>query len=93
MIDNFEEVVDFANSQGGWTGYVWGKIGLINGFSLLGNDIREPGDNRVIYQDISTCVVHHHPPKNDYLNLSTIQGRSLDNLQFDFFYTKNMLLQ
>ena len=42
------------------------------------------GDNKVLSQEISTRVVHLHPSKKNYLNLSTIHGRSLDNLNFDF---------
>ena len=34
---------------------------LINDVILLGNDIKEPGDNKVVAQDISTRVVHLHP--------------------------------
>ena len=48
------------------------------------HDIKEPGDNKVLSQEISTHVVHLHPSKKDYLDLSTIQGGSLDNLKFDF---------
>ena len=76
--------VDLVNSEGGWTVYGWGKRGLINHVSLLGNDIKDPGDNKVLSQKISTHVVHLHPSKKDYLKLSTIHGRSLDNLRFDF---------
>ena len=84
IVDNFDKIVDLVNSEGGWTVYRWGKRGLIIDVSLLGNDIKESGDNKVPYQDISTHVVHLHPSKKDYLDLSTIHGRSLDNLKFDF---------
>ena len=63
---------------------IWHKRVFINDVSLLGNDIKEHGDNKVLSQEISTRVVHIHPSKKDYLDLSTIQGRSLDNLKFDF---------
>ena len=72
------------NSKGGWTVYGWGKRGLINDVSILGNYIKEPGNNKVISQEISTHVLHLHPPKKYYLNLYTIHGRSLENLKFDF---------
>ena len=39
------------------------KRGLINDVSLLVNDSKEPGDNKVCSQDISTRVVHFHQPK------------------------------
>ena len=84
IVDAFDEVFDLVNSEGGWTVYGWGKIGLINDVSILGSDIKEPGDNMILYQYISTHVVHLHPSKKDYLNISTINGRSLDNLKFDF---------
>ena len=84
VVDAFEKNVDLDNSQGGWTIYGWGKIGLINDVSLLGNDIKEPGDNKVLSKQILTHVVHLQPPKKYYLNLSTIHGMSLDNLKFDF---------
>ena len=84
IVDAFDEIFDLLNSEGGWIVYGWGKRGLINDVILLGNDIKEPGDNKVLYQDISTHVVHIHPLKKDYLDLSTIHGRSLDNIKFDF---------
>ena len=84
IVDAFDKIVDLVSSEVGWTVYGWDKRGLINDFSLLGNDIKEPGDNKVLSQEISTHVVHLYPPKKDYLNLSTIHGRSLDNLKFDF---------
>ena len=77
-------MVDLFNSEGGWTIYGWGKRGLINYVSLLGNDIKETGHNNVIYLELSTHVVNLHPQKKDYLELSTINGRSLDNLKFGF---------
>ena len=63
IVDSLEEIVDLVNSKGEWTVYGWGKIGLINGISLLGNGIKEPGDNKVISQEISIYVVHLHPSK------------------------------
>ena len=60
------------------------KRGLMNDVSLLGNYIKDHGDNKVISQDISTHVLHLHPPKKEYPNLSTIHWRSLDNLKFEF---------
>ena len=84
IVDSFDEIVDLVHSKGGWTVYERDKRGLINDFSLLGNDIKEPGDNKVLSQDISTHVVNIHPPKKDSLDISTINGRSLDNLKFDF---------
>ena len=84
IVDAFDKIVDLVSSEVGWTVYGWDKRGLINDFSLLGNDIKEPGDNKVLSQEISTHVVHLYPPKKDYLNLSKIHGRYLDNLKFDF---------
>ena len=84
IVDAFDKIVDLVNSTGGWTVYGWGKRGLINDVSILGNYIKEPGDNKVISQEISTHVVHLHPSNKYYLELSTIHGRSLDNLKFDF---------
>ena len=46
---------------------------------------QEPVDNKVPSQEISTHVVHIQPLKKDYLRLSTIHRRSLDNLKFDFY--------
>ena len=85
IVDSFDEVVYLVNSKSGWTFYWWCKRGLIKYVNLLGNDIKEPGDNKVLSKDISTIVVHIHPSKKDYINISTIHGRSLDNLKFDFF--------
>ena len=78
-----EEIFDLVNSKGGWTVYGWGERSFINDVSLLGNDIKEPGDNNVLSQEISTHVVYLHPTKKYYLDLSTIHGKSLDNLKFD----------
>ena len=84
IVDAFEEIVDLVNSQGGWTVYVWDKIGLIRDVSILGNDIKEPGDNKVPSQEISTHAVHLHPSNKYYLDISTIQGGCFDNLKFYF---------
>ena len=84
IIDSLEEIIDLVNSEVVWTVYGWAKRGLINDISILGNYIKDNGDNKVLSQDISTHVVYLYPPKKDYLDLSTIQGRSLENLKFDF---------
>ena len=60
------------------------EIVLINDVSLLGNDIKEPGDNKVTSKYIPTHVAYLHPSKKYFLCLSTIHGRSLDNIKFDF---------
>ena len=52
IVDSLEEIIDIVNSKGVWTVYVWGKIGLINDVSILGNDNKEPGDNNLLSQDI-----------------------------------------
>ena len=49
IIDAFDEIVDLVNSKGEWTVYGRGKRCFINDVSLLGNDVKEPGDNKVIY--------------------------------------------
>ena len=85
IVDYLEEIVDLINYEVGWNVYIWGKRGFINAVSLLGNAIKEPGGNKVLSQEISTHVVHLHPLKKYYLDLSTIQGRSLDNLKFDCY--------
>ena len=77
-------MIDLVNSKGGWTVYGWAKRGLIKDVSILGNDIKDIGDNKVPFQEISNHVVHLHPSKKDYLYVSTIKGRSLDNPKFDF---------
>ena len=84
IVDTFDEIVDLVHSKGGWIVYGWCKRGLINDVSILGNDIKEPGDNKFLSQYISTNGVPLHPSKKDYMDLSTIHGRSLDNLKFDF---------
>ena len=40
---------------------------MINNVSILGNDIKEPVDNKVLSQDISTHVLHLRPPKKYYI--------------------------
>ena len=40
IFDAFDEIVDLVNSEGGWTVYGWGRIGLINDVSILVNDIK-----------------------------------------------------
>ena len=84
IVDSLEEIVDLVNSEGGWNFYGWSKRGLINDVIILGNDINKPDNNKVLSQDLSTHVVHLHPPKKYYLVPYTIQGRSLDNIKFDF---------
>ena len=71
--------------------YGWRKGGLINDIILSGNNIKDTGDNKVISQEISTHVVHIHPSKKDYLDLSTIQGRSIDKLKLEFLHYKYVI--
>ena len=84
IVDYLEEIVGLVNYEGGWTVYGWGKICLVNYVGLMGNDIKEPGDNMVFSQRISTHVLYLLIPKKYHLELSTTHGRSLDNLKFDF---------
>ena len=84
IVDAFDEIVDLVHSEDGWTVYGWGKIFLVKDVSLLGNDIKAPGNNKVS-QENRTYVVNLHPPKKDYLKLSTIYGRSIGNLKFDLY--------
>ena len=84
IVDTFEEFFDLVHSKGGQTVYGWCKRGVTNDVSILGNDIKDPGDNKVLSQYISTNVVPVHPSMKDYIDLSKIHGRSLDNLKFDF---------
>ena len=79
--DSLEQIVDLVHSEGVWIVYGWVKRALINDGSLLGNDTKETGDNMVISQEISTHALQLHPLKKYHLDLSTIQGRSLDNPQ------------
>ena len=61
-----------------------GQKRLVNNVSLLGNYTKDTGDNKVLSQEISAHFIHLYLLKKDYLGLSVIQGRSLENLQFDF---------
>ena len=84
IADAFDKKIDLFNSEVGWTVYGWGKRGLIGDFSILVDDIKDPGDNKFPSQDITTHVLHLHPSNKYYLGLSKIHGRPLDNLKFDF---------
>ena len=84
IVDYFDKRNDLVNSKDVCSVYGRGKRGIINEVSLLGNDIKEPGNNRVLSQDISTHVLHLHTPQKYYLDFSTIHGRSHDNIKFDF---------
>ena len=84
IVAAFDEIIDLVNSDGGWSFYGWVKRGLINDVSILGNGIKEPRDNEILSQEISTNVVHIKPSKKYYLDLSTICGRFLGNLKFEF---------
>ena len=53
IVDACDEIVDLVNSEGVWTVYGWGKRGFINDVGLLGNNIKEPGDNKFLSQYIS----------------------------------------
>ena len=84
IVDAFDNFFDLFNSKGGWNVYGWGKRFFKNDVSLLVNDIKEPVINKVLSQKFSPHVVHIHPSKKYYLDLSKIYGRSLDNLKFNF---------
>ena len=77
IVGAFEDIVDLVHSEGGWIVYRWGKRGLINDVSLLGNYIKEHGYNKVLSQEILTDVLHLHLSKKYYLGLSKIMGRGL----------------
>ena len=40
IVDAFDEISDWVNSEGGWNVYEWGKRGLINDVCLLVDDIK-----------------------------------------------------
>ena len=84
IFDSLEEIIELVNTEGVWTVYGWGRRGLKNDVSILGNYIKVPGNNKDLSKNISTRVIHLHPEKKDYLDLWTICGRSLDDLKFDF---------
>ena len=67
IFDAFEKNINLVNSEGVWTVYGWVKRSLINNVSILGNDIKDPGDNKVLFQEISTHVVHLQPSKKYYI--------------------------
>ena len=53
IFDAFEKkYIYLVNSKGGCTVYGWVKRSLINNVSILGNDIKDPGDNKVLSQEI-----------------------------------------
>ena len=58
IVDSLEWIVDLFHSKDVWTVYGLVKRGFINDVSILVNDIKEPGDNKVLYQEISTHVLH-----------------------------------
>ena len=84
IVNAFEKMADLVNFESGWNVHGCAKRCLIDDVSLLRNDIKEHGDNKVLSQEISTNVVNFHPSKKYYPDLSTIDGKSLDNLKFEF---------
>ena len=85
IADSLEEIVDLLNSEGGWTAYGWGGgLCLLNYDILLGKYTKEPGNNKVFYQEISTHIVNLRSSEKYYLGLWKTHVRSLDNLKFDF---------
>ena len=91
IVDSFDGIVDLVNSEGGWTVYGWGKRGLINHVSLLGNDTKDPGDNKVLSQKISTHVVHLYPPRKDYLGLLQFMRGLLTTSKLTFLHCKYVI--
>ena len=64
IFDASDIFFDLVNSKAGGTVYGWGQRGFLNDVSLLVNDIKEPGDNKVLSWDISNHVLHiygHYP--------------------------------
>ena len=52
---------------------------MVNDAKLLDNDIKKASGNKFLSQEIQTHVVHFHPSKKDYLDLSTFMGGLLHN--------------
>ena len=48
IVDSLDILFYLNNYEGGWNVYGWVKRGLIDDVSPLGNDIKEPGDNKVL---------------------------------------------
>ena len=85
IVDYFDKVFNLLNSKGGWNVYGWEKLCLINDVSLLGHDIKDPGDKRVLSQEISTNVVHIHQLKKDYCKFPCSH-----NCETQIFFSQNV---
>jgi hypothetical protein len=86
IIGALKDIINLVNNDGGWTVYGWGKRGVINDHSMLGNETtnNDQVDHKVLSQEVTTHVVHIRPTRSDFLDQSTSRGRSLNNYRFDF---------
>ena len=88
IVDAFDEIVDLVYSEGVWNVYGWGKIGLINYGSLLGNNIKEPGDNKVFFRRSQLMLyifTHRRKIISAFLNF---MGSILTTLNLTFLHYK-----
>ena len=76
-------IVNLVNNDGGWTIYGWGKRGMINDASLVGNDSFDDSNTKVIADETTIHVVHIHPTDKKYLDSNDPKGKALINEQVD----------
>ena len=74
-------VVSLINENGGWTIYGWGKRGLINDTSLLGQADTE--ENKALSKEVTTHVLHLHPKNDLFADSNSYCYKSHQELKFD----------
>ena len=89
IVDDFDEIVDLVNSEDGCTVYGLVKRGLINYVSLLGNDINEPGDNKVRRSQLMVYIFTHQ--RNIISSFLQFMGDILTTSNFTFLHSKYVI--
>ncbi len=86
-----EDITQLVNDDGGWVLFGWTKQGLIKADDnnrILGNDFRQQdppqGQLKCLSEDTIKHIVHVVPVERDYLDKTTVRGKKLDDLKFDF---------
>ena len=88
MEDQIEKVVDFINTNGGWTAIGWYKRGEIKDRSLLDSTANNGQNSNNVDENVGSGKINYHivqlmPTDVRILDSTTSLGRELDSLKYD----------
>lgn len=83
LLTAIRAVIVLVNNNGGWSFHGWGKRGLINDMTLLGQELQDGDDGKTAANEITTHIIHAHPTNSDFMDPTKDLYVQLEDLKFD----------